>query len=153
MRRHPALFVVLVGGTIAGGCDIAYAVIFSAIRGRPATRTLQSVASGLLGARAYEGGNGTAALGLALHFVNAFLFAAFFYFVARSFTFVIRRPVWWGAVYGFGIFWLMNLVVLPLSAFPHPVRFVPLVVATGLAVHMFLVGVPIALVTRRALTR
>jgi hypothetical protein len=56
-----------------------------------------------------------------------------------------------GACYGFAVFWVMNLVVLPLSAFPRKVTFVPIVVITGLIVHMFFVGGPIALATRRAL--
>ncbi len=153
MRPSPARFAILVGGGIAGACDIAYAVSFSAMRGRPPARTLQSVASGLLGMTAYDGGATTATLGLVLHFLNAFLFAAFFYFASRRAAFLVRRPLLWGAVYGFLIFALMNLVVLPLSAFPHPIRFVPIVVGTGLAVHLFLVGVPIALASRVALTR
>ncbi|HZF27131.1 MAG TPA: hypothetical protein VEZ88_12780 [Steroidobacteraceae bacterium] len=48
----------------------------------------------------------------------------------------------------------MNYVVLPLSAFPgdpHALDTFPL--SNGLLIHAFGVGVPIALVTRRALTR
>jgi len=44
----------------------------------------------------------------------------------------------------------MNFVVLPLSAYPYPLRFPLLTTATGLLVHMVGVGLPIALITRRA---
>jgi hypothetical protein len=44
----------------------------------------------------------------------------------------------------------MNLVVLPLSAFPSQVKFVPLLVVTSLIVHAFGIGVPIALASRKA---
>ena len=44
----------------------------------------------------------------------------------------------------------MNLVVVPLSAFPHKLSFPPLVLITGLLVHMSLIGLPIALVVRKA---
>ena len=45
---------------------------------------------------------------------------------------------------------VMNLVVVPLSAFPRKLSFPPLVLVTGLFVHMFFIGVPIALAARRA---
>jgi hypothetical protein len=44
----------------------------------------------------------------------------------------------------------MNLVVLPLSATPPRTTFVPLVIGTGLLVHMFFIGLPIAIAARRA---
>jgi CRISPR/Cas system-associated protein Cas5 (RAMP superfamily) len=49
------------------------------------------------------------------------------------------------AIYGF-----MNFVVLPLSAYPYPLRFPLLTTATGLLVHMAGIGLPISLITRRA---
>ena len=149
--RWRSTLPVLVGGLIAGACDITYAIVFSGFRGVPAERILQSVASGLLGAKAFEGGAATAALGLFLHFMIAFLLAVIFYAASVALPVLIRRPVITGACYGFAVFWVMNLVVLPLSAFPRKVTFVPIVVITGLIVHMFFVGVPIALATRRAL--
>lgn len=151
-RRNPALFAILVGGLIAGALDILYAVVFSGFRGVPAARILQSVASGLLGRAAYEGGAPAAALGLVLHFLLALLIAAIFYVASRRFQFLIRHPVTAGAIYGIGVYAVMNLVVLPLSAFPGKMTFVPIVVVTGLFVHAFLVGVPIALAVRRAST-
>jgi hypothetical protein len=149
--RSSSISSVVLGGFIAGTCDITYAVVFSGFRGVPAERILHSVASGLLGARAFEGGTSTAALGLILHFVIALLLALIFYGACVVIPALIRRPVIVGACYGFAVFWVMNLIVLPLSAFPRKVTFAPIVVITGLVVHMFLVGVPIALATRRAL--
>lgn len=141
---------VVVGGLIAGACDITYAIVFSAFRGVPAQRILQSVASGLLGAKAFEGGAATAALGLLLHFIIALLLAVIFYAASKWLPMLVTHPVIAGACYGFAVFWVMNLVVLPLSAFPRKVTFAPIVVITGLIVHMFLIGVPIAFGVRRA---
>lgn len=146
-----SILSVLVGGLIAGVCDITYAIVFYSFRGVPAARVLQSVASGLLGAKAFEGGNATAALGLFLHFFIALLLAVIFYGASRALPALVRRPVITGALYGFAVYWVMNLVVLPLSAFPRKVTFVPVVVITGVLVHMFLIGLPIALGARRAL--
>lgn len=151
MRRHPAAFAILVGGLIAGAIDISYAVGFSAFRGVAPMRILQSVASGLLGSPAYQGGAGTAALGFLLHFLLMLIIAAIFYVASTRLRFLLARPVLWGAIYGFLVYWAMNLVVLPLSAFPSTVKFVPVVVITSLIVHAFGIGVPIALASRAAL--
>jgi hypothetical protein len=151
MRRHPAAFAILVGGLIAGAIDISYAVGFSAFRGVAPMRILQSVASGLLGSPAYQGGAGTAALGFLLHFLLMLIIAAIFYVASTRLRFLLARPVLWGAIYGFLVYWVMNLVVLPLSAFPSTVKFVPVVVITSLIVHAFGIGVPIALASRAAL--
>lgn len=151
MRSHPAVFAILVGGLIAGLIDITYAVGFSAYRGLAPARILQSVASGLLGSPAYQGGASTAALGLFLHFFLMLIIAAIFYVASTRLRFLIARPVSWGAIYGFFVYWVMNLVVLPLSAFPSTVKFVPVVVITSVIVHAFGIGVPIALASRAAL--
>jgi hypothetical protein len=56
-----------------------------------------------------------------------------------------------GMTYGVAIYAFMNLVVIPLSRIgPKPAP--PFVVlATGLLVHMFLIGVPIAFAARHAI--
>lgn len=150
MRRIPAAFAILLGGSIAGALDITYAIVFWSWRGVPALRVLQSVASGLLGAPAFKGGLPTAALGLFLHFFIAFSAAAIFYLASRRLPFLTRRAFISGVLYGIIIYAVMNLVVLPLSAFPRKVTFPPLVLATGLCVHMFFIGLPISLAARSA---
>ncbi len=150
MRRTSAVLAILVGGSIAGTLDITYAIAFWHWRGVPALRVLQSVASGLLGSAAFQGGLPIAALGLLLHFFIAFSAAAIFYLASRQFSFLTRRAVISGVLYGIIIYGVMNLVVLPLSAFPRKVTYPPLVLATGLFVHMFFIGLPISLAVRRA---
>jgi hypothetical protein len=68
------------GGWIAGILDITTAFI----RGRRPVRLLQGIASGLLGPQAFQGGWGTAVLGLALHFFIAFSAAAVYYAASRK---------------------------------------------------------------------
>ncbi|MGI8498868.1 MAG: hypothetical protein ACR2OG_14950 [Gemmatimonadaceae bacterium] len=150
MRRNAALYAILVGGSIAGALDITYAIVFSAFRGVSPTRLLQSVASGLLGAAAFDGGPATAALGLLLHFFIAFSVATVFYVASRQLPFLTRHAVTSGVLYGVVVYAVMNLVVLPLSADPRKHAYPPLVLTTGLFVHMFFIGLPIALAARRA---
>jgi uncharacterized membrane protein YagU involved in acid resistance len=152
MRRLSAFSAILIGGAIAGTLDITYAIGFSALRGVPPIRVLQSVASGLLGAPAFNGGLPTAALGLVLHFGIALSAAAIFYLASKAIPFLTRHPVVAGLFYGFLIYAVMNLVVLPLSAFPRKVSFPLMVLVTGLLVHMFCIGLPISLAVRRTLS-
>ena len=149
MRRLPPFSAILIGGTIAGALDITYAIGFSAMHGVPPMRILQSVASGLLGKPAFEGGVPIAILGLALHFFIAFSWAAIFYLASRVIPALTRHAVIAGVFYGFLIYAVMNLVVLPLSAYPRKVTFPLLVLVTGLLVHMFCIGLPISLAVRR----
>jgi uncharacterized membrane protein YagU involved in acid resistance len=146
-----ALSSIVLGGLVAGAFDITYATVFSYFRsGVPPMRILQSVASGLLGSAAFEGGVPTAALGLALHFGIALVATAIYVFASRYLPVLVRRPVLSGSAYGVAIYAFMNLVVLPLSRFPRKLSFPLPVLITGLLVHMFLIGVPIAFAARRA---
>jgi len=149
MRRLSPLFAILIGGAIAGTLDITYAIGFSAMRGVPPMRILQSVASGLLGAPAFSGGALIAALGFALHFFIAFAAAAIFYLASRATPILTRHSIIAGLIYGLLIYAMMNLVVLPLSAYPRKVSFPLPVLVTGLFVHMFFIGLPISLAVRR----
>ncbi len=147
MGRISAAKAILIGGAIAGTCDILYAFIYSWLtRGILPVRILKSVASGLLGKAAFEGGWPAAALGLVLHFFIAFAFALIFYFAAQKFPVLVSHAVWSGLIYGFLIFWVMRLVVVPLSAAPFTLSNNPL----ELFFHMFMVGLPIALAVKWA---
>jgi len=149
-RRSHALVFVLAGGIIAGTLDIVYACIFWALRSDvPARRILQSVAAGLLGEASFKGGWETAALGLALHYLIALSMSVVYYLVATRWPLLRQRPVLCGAAYGLLLYGVMNYVVVPLSA-AGPGSRNPLWIALSIAVHVLLIGIPIALFARRA---
>jgi hypothetical protein len=148
-RTHP-LALVLTGGLVAGALDIAYAAIFWWLKaGVPPRRIAQSVAAGLLGEASFSGGGGTAALGLGLHFFIAGCMAVAYYLAARRWPPLRTRPLAWGALYGLGLYAVMNYVVVPLSA-AGPGSRNPLWVGLSVLVHMGLIGVPIAWLAGRA---
>lgn len=144
---------ILVGGLIAGVLDITYACIFSYVRrGFMPSRVLQSVASGALGQSAYQGGYKTAALGLAFHFLFALIFAAFYYFASRGLPVMITHPVICGLLYGLGIYLVMYGIVFRVSALhstTYPWAYPPVVLICNLLIHMFGIGLTIALAVRR----
>ena len=143
---------VVLAGVVGASCDIVYAIVYYGWKGVPAERILQTVASGLLGKAAYDGGWPVAALGLALHYGIVIVAAALFFAVARRRALLRDEPVTAGLIYGVAIYAFMNFAVLPMSAYPFPLRFPLLTTATGLLAHM-LVGLSISLITRRAHAR
>lgn len=141
---------LVLGGLVAGALDITAACVSNyAQRGTPPVKVLQSVASGLLGAGADKSGAGGAALGLALHFLIAFIWAALFFAASRKLKFLTRHAVLAGLLYGVVIYLVMYLVVLRVSAFPHKLTFTPFSVTLNLLIHTLLIGLPIALAVRR----
>lgn len=149
--KSRALRAILLGGLIAGTLDISYACIFSYIRRRTSPVViLQSVASGALGRSAFEGGAKTAALGLFFHFLIATTAAAVYYLASRQLRFLVNHPIICGPLYGIGVYLFMNFVVLPLSAIGSRGTIPPLpALIGGLLIHMFGIGLVIALVVRR----
>lgn len=143
---------ILVAGLLAGVLDLAAAIVTNLPRGISTIAILQSIASGMLGRDAYQGGVATATLGVLAHFFIMFVIAAMFYFASRQLRVLVRHAVAAGLAYGIAVYAFMNLVVLPLSAFPHARTYGLATLATGLLVHMLCVGLPIALVTRRGST-
>ena len=147
--KGSALRAILWGGLIAGVLDITAAIITTLAYGRSPARMLQGIASGLLGARSFEGGLKTSALGLFLHFVIAFGATIVYYAASRKLTFLVRQAVVSGILYGIAVYFFMQLVVIPLSAIASRAPFRPFQLALGLIVHILCVGLPIALVVRR----
>ena len=148
--QQARLRAVLFGGLIGGAGDILFAIVFAGIHGRSPVWLLQTVATGLLGRAAYDGGVPAALLGLAGHFTMSFLWAALFIALASRVPQLVAKPAISGPVYGFLVFLAMRLVVLPASAFPYPINLSLDSAGPDLLSHMFLFGLPIALAAARA---
>jgi hypothetical protein len=141
-RAFPAIFI---GGAIVGVLDLIYAILVYS----PHNPILvpQTIASGVLGAGAYNGGARTAALGILLHFLIALGAATVYYLVSRRLSFLIRRAVLSGLIFGALVYLFMHLMVLPLSAVPQGDT--PLIYqACEFVEHWFCVGLPIAITVR-----
>lgn len=146
-----AFLAIFWGGLACGVFDITQAFIAFGLQFhlRP-SQVLQSVASGLLGPKSFHGGAKTAALGLLLHFLIAFIWAVIYYVASRQLAFLTVRPVIAGLVYGEFVWVMMNCVVVPLSAIHRwPPRTDPASMITGPILHTVLVGLPIALAVSR----
>jgi hypothetical protein len=151
-QRSKAISAIFWGGLISGALDLIYATSSVVLQGAPAIVLPQAIATGLLGMKSFQGGLPTAILGTALEFLITFVATAVYYFTSRRLTFLIRRAVLWGLLYGVAIYFFMNFIVVPLSAAPKfdhtwASR------AGDFVVHMFFIGLPMALAVRRYSTR
>ncbi|HEV2862288.1 MAG TPA: hypothetical protein VGX48_14855 [Pyrinomonadaceae bacterium] len=151
--RPRAFETIVYGGLAVGVLDGLFALVFyGLVMGAKTPRIFQSVAAGLLGASAFEGGVKTFLIGVLLHFVVATCIAAVYYAASLKLPVLIRRAVVCGLVYGLIAYLVMNYVVVPLSAIgwrPFSFKsFLPAFVA-----HAPLVGLPVALVARRSATK
>ena len=145
VRRSARHFL---GRTDCGGIGLGLCRGIRRSAGVQANRLPQAIASGLFGMKSFEGGLPTAILGTALEFLITFVATAIYYVVSRKLTFLARRAVRWGLLYGTAIYFFMNLIVVPLSAAPkfdHTVASR----ASDLIVHMIFIGLPMALAVRR----
>jgi hypothetical protein len=141
--KTSALLAIAAGGGIAGTLDLLQACILFG------WRIPLVIAAGLLGRQALHGGVGTYILGVCLHFFIACSATAIYYAASRKLRFLIEHALVCGLFYGIAVELAMSYIVLPLSALhargPYELKDVLL----GLAVHMVVVGLPIAFSVRR----
>lgn len=148
--KRSALRAILAGAAIAGVLDAAFAVIVDVVilRAFSLLGVLQWIASGAIGGAAFNGGLATAALGIAIHFALAALFATAYWIASLRIGALRSHAVPFGLSYGAAIWIVMDLIVLPHSGVPRT-AFNPIVFAAFLADHALFVGLPIALAIRR----
>lgn len=141
--KQNGLLAIAVGGLIAGTLDLTQACILFG------WDIPLAIAAGLVGRQATHGGVGTYILGVILHYFIACSAAATYYAASRKLRFLTEYPLICGLFFGAAVEEVMNLIVLPLSALhargPYELKDLIL----GLAVHMVVVGLPIAYSIRR----
>lgn len=148
--NYSPLAAILIAGIVCATIDIVYACSFHyVVNGVAPVRILQSIASGLQGTAAFDGGSASAALGLGAHYFILIVAAALYYGVARVLPLLRERPGLSGIVFGLGIWLTMNCVVLPLSAAPKFKGGSALGFWSNFAVHVLLLGPVIALALHR----
>ncbi len=143
-QQTPRLLLpILAGGAVAGALDLTAAFLTF---GRNVPK---GIAMGLFGSRAIHGGAGMWIMGVLLHFTIAFGAAAIYCLAARRLTYLRESFIVCGLFYGIAVWLVMNLVVLPLSAFPVKTNtFTRAGLTQGILIHMLIIGLPIAISAR-----
>jgi len=130
-RRSPERYVVL-GGLALGTLDLIFACTFwGALRGLPPTRILQSIAAGVQGTAAFDGGTGSVVLGALCHYFIAIMMVLAYTLIGARLRMLIEHPVRYGLPYGLLLYGVMTYVVVPLSNAPQPTKiYLPWMVAS-----------------------
>lgn len=156
---------LMLGTAIAGTLDILGAIAFGSSSGMGPITVLQSVAAGPFGDHMVGAGPGVALLGLAIHYAIMFVEVAVFIAAVQAVPGILRdrdrpglspipaagriaqlrKPILAGVGYGLIVYCVMYWIVLPLrwpTAFPQTGAGD---IATAVFLHIFCVGIPIAL--------
>jgi uncharacterized membrane protein YagU involved in acid resistance len=144
-HRRETLNAILLGGLIAGAIDIGAA---SLISGRNPGFIMQAIAGGLLGKASFAGGARTMLLGFVLQELMGILIAAIYVALAKPLPALTRRWVVSGLAYGVIIFFVMNYVVVPLSAWKSSPHYTPLKFSEDMTA-MLVFGLIVAFFARR----
>jgi hypothetical protein len=156
-------FTILLAGVTAGILDAMAAMISYMIKipGVNPAKVWRFVASGALGQDALSQDLlPMAMIGLLFHFVIAFLFAVFFFFIYPRIKWIWRNLVVTGLIYGVFVWIVMNLIVVPLSRVPAKSKLWaitngqfhfqfptnPKQLIIGLLIIMFCIGLPISMI-------
>ena len=86
---------ILTAWIIAGTMDAVAAVLVYSVVLQKATvlQIFQGIASGVMGAKAVEGGTVTGLIGLALHYLIAFCWVIFYFFIYTSIKFLKKKKL------------------------------------------------------------
>jgi hypothetical protein len=148
-RSRATVVAILLGGLVAGTIDIGAACV---INHRSLDFILHSIAGGLLAKQSFSGGTGTAVLGALLQEAMGVLIATIYVLAALRLPSLLRRWLPLGLAYGIIIFFVMNYVVLPLSAW-HTVPQFSATTLVANVVAMLLFGVIVSYFAHRELGR
>jgi uncharacterized membrane protein YagU involved in acid resistance len=152
-RNSPLRLIAIGGGFIfVAQLIIQQWLVYSVLQGTPFMVVLQYIASGALGVSAFEGGTGTALLGVLFHLVISFVIAAVFILSADRIPALRRYTIPAALLYGFGVWIVMRLIVLPLSAAPPvPAPTTPWLIEE-IVEHILIVGLSLGILVRRNAT-
>jgi uncharacterized membrane protein YagU involved in acid resistance len=123
-------------------------IVYTLIQKTPFVVSWQYIASGALGMPAFEGGTATVLAGVLFHFIISFLIAGVFILAVDRIPFLSRYLIPVSLLYGFVVFIVMNMIVIPLSATPPvPAPTLPWLIQAILE-HILLIGLPLGLLVR-----
>lgn len=147
--RPRAFETIIFGGLAIGILDFLDASIFFPLYyGISFIDVWHGPASGFIGREASRGGGtNTALLGIFAHFLVAFGIATVYFLLSRFIPFLVKHPVLSGVLYGIAAHFVMQYVVIPLSAIGTVPNWPPIgSLMNSLLGHALLVGLPVALI-------
>ena len=139
---------VLLGGLVAGTLDgLAAAVQFYINTGREPWPVFRYIASAAID-KGTLSSTAMTVCGVLFHYLFAFLFAAFFVLLYNNWKAIRKNVAVSGILYGLFVWVVMNKIVLPASKLA-PIPFDWQKAAIAAAILVCMVGLPVALITKK----
>lgn len=146
-QRASAIKSILISALVAGALDILAAIIvYSVVMHRTTdSMILQGIGKSAFGNQFFQDQTGLALYGLFVHFLIAFSFTVFYFFIFPHIHFLKTQRILSGLLYGIFAWCVMNLAILPLFHIANiPTKGGS--IARGAAILMVCIGLPISLV-------
>ena len=143
---------ILLAGLLVGTLDIVTALVdFYIATGRGPAGVLKYIASGVFGKEAITAGGDMIFLGLLFHYLIAFAFTFFFFWLYSKTVVLAKNRIVTGIVYGLFIWIVMNLVVVQISNTPHaPLSAIkPWRALKAFLILVFMIGLPLSFIAHR----
>ncbi|HNR08591.1 MAG TPA: hypothetical protein PKM27_14825 [Saprospiraceae bacterium] len=149
MPSSKLLKSILFTALVAGILDLAGAVVSYMISrgGGFPKKILEYIAGGWYGSAALDGSLKMNIVGGISHFFIATCWTALFYFLYPRLRFLQKSRLVSAILYGLVIWAVMNLAVLPLSAWNAPLRLMPFEAAKAAFILIVCVGLPVVVRT------
>ena len=148
-----AIKIIGFAALIAGILDFLYVTTSVFMSGGSVMQLWQYVASGIFGSSAYSMGMTGALYGIIFHFLIMVVFSVAIYFLYKKVSVIRKHPILSGLIYGSCIWFVMNLLVVPLSnvGSGFPQIQLDMIFNIGFVVHVIL-GLPLVYITKRGLS-
>ncbi len=140
---------IIAAGLLVGTLDISAACLQYYIKtGKSPENVLKFVASGVFGKEAFTGGLLMSLCGLLFHFLIAFCFTTFFFFIYPRLKFLSFNVFLTAVLFGVFTWTVMNRIVLPLSYTP-PIPFTWASAAIAAGILTLCIGLPLSIIAKK----
>lgn len=145
--RDKPLKLLLLTGLLVGTLDIIAACTdYYIATGKGPEGVLRYVASGVFGKQAFSGGTAMALWGLLFHFIIAYSFTFFFYWLYPRFKFMREQKVLSAILFGIFMWVITTKIVLPLRNTPPAAPFVWWKAVKAISILIVMISLPLTLI-------
>ncbi|WP_428330975.1 hypothetical protein [Mucilaginibacter sp.] len=145
-KKNKTFILILLAWLLTGTLDAIAAMLWNYKTN--AAIIFDFIASGYFGKAAFAGGTKMVLWGLFFHYVIAYVFTVAFYLAYPFFKTNFRNKYLIGVEYGLITWFVMNLIVIPLSKIGLK-QFHVLPTVIGIAILIVCIGMPVALIADR----
>lgn len=148
--NNSARKTILLAWAVAGTADLLTALfVYSIVLHKTtAPKILYSIASGVFGKSAYNGGWSMMLCGVLLHYCIAFIFTVFYFLIYPYIKSIGKYRILAGILYGAFVWIIMNLIVLNI-VFGHTSTLTPDAIAIGAGILMICIGMPVSFIVSK----